>query len=131
MSASSCFDVAWNAASYYLTHRKNPALTRTALQLVVDLVHVDSGAFAARCLLDCVRVLGDMLRDQRCRLRSEVFSTQAAVVSILGAAHVRPHVAVFLSPLRESLIRGTRSRLFCQEALCALRCDALAHELQL
>jgi hypothetical protein len=46
------------------------------------------------------------------------------IVSTLGASYVRPHVPVLLSSLRESLIRGARSRLFCLEAL---RARALSH----
>lgn len=66
-----------------------------------------------------------MLRDQRCKLRAEAFITHAAIVHSLGAVYVRPHVAVLLASLREALIRGTRSRLFCPEALASL--TALAH----
>ena len=66
-----------------------------------------------------------MLRDQRCKLRAEAFVTHAAIVHSLGAVYVRPHVAVLLASLREALIRGTRSRLFCPEALASLA--ALAH----
>jgi hypothetical protein len=119
-AAPTCFSIAWAAASRHLSNRKHPALTRTALQLVINLVQVAPDVFAGRCLPDCVRVLGEMLRDQRCRLRSEAFSAHAAIVSTLGASYVRPHVPVLLSSLRESLIRGTRSRLFCLEALRAL-----------
>ena len=54
-------------------------------------------------------------------LRAEAFLTQAAIVRRLGATHTRPHMAVLLASLREALIRGSRSRLFCLEALAPLR----------
>ena len=49
--------------SRHLSNRKHPALTRTALQFVINLVHVAPYVFAGRCLSDCVRMLGEMLRD--------------------------------------------------------------------
>ena len=52
--------------------------------------------------------------------------THAAIVRRLGAAYVRPHVAVLLASLRDALIRGTRSRLFCPEALASLTAIALS-----
>lgn len=64
--------------------RRYPDITRCALRVVVDLVHVAPGVFAARCLPDCVRLLSDMLRDQRCKLRPEAFLTLAGIVRSLG-----------------------------------------------
>ena len=84
---------------------------------MINLVHVAPDVFAGRCLSDCVRMLGEMLRDNRCRLRSEAFSAHAAIVSTLGASYVRPHVPVLPSSLRESLIRGAR----CARASSASR----------
>ena len=122
----SAFTIAWRAASRHLASRRLPELTKTSLGLVVDLVNIAPARFAARCLPDCVRLLSDMLRDQRCKLRAEAFVTHAAIVRRLGATYVRPHVAVLLASLREALIRGTRSRLFCPAALASLTAIALS-----
>ena len=123
---NSCFTFAWTAGSQHLMQRRNPELTRTALRLVVDLVRIAPAVFVAHCLPDCIRMLSDMLRDQRCKLRAEAFVTHAAIVHSLGAAYLRPHVAVLLASLREALIRGVRSRLYCEEALLSLTAIALA-----
>ena len=123
---NSCFTFAWTAGSQHLMQRRNPELTRTALRLVVDLVRIAPAVFVAHCLPDCIRLLSDMLRDQRCKLRAEAFVTHAAIVHSLGAAYLRPHVAVLLASLREALIRGVRSRLYCEEALLSLTAIALA-----
>lgn len=125
VSALSCFTIAWAVASRQILSRRNPDITRTALRLVVDLIQIAPAEFASRCLPDCIRMLSDMLRDQRCKLRAEAFITHAAIVYSLGAVYVRPHVAVLLASLREALLRGTRSRLFCPEALASL--TAMAH----
>ena len=125
LKTHSCFTIAWTVASRQILLRKQPDVTRTALRLVVDLIQIAPAVFASRCLPDCVQMLSDMLRDQRCKLRAEAFVTHAAIVHSLGAVYVRPHVAVLLASLREALIRGTRSRLFCPEALASL--TALAH----
>lgn len=125
MSTLSCFTIAWTVASRQILSRRYPDITRTALRLVVDLIQIAPAVFASRCLPDCIRMLSDMLRDQRCKLRAEAFITHAAIVYSLGAVYVRPHVAVLLASLREALIRGTRSRLFCPEALASL--TAMAH----
>ena len=38
-----------------------------------ELLQLRRLVFAARCLPDCVRMLSEMLRDQRCKLRAEAF----------------------------------------------------------
>ena len=125
LPSRSVFAFAWAAASRHLLQRRNHELTRTALRLVIDLVRIAPAVFAAHCLPDCVRLVSDMLRDQRCKLRAEAFVTHAAIVRSLGASYLRPHVAVLLASLREALIRGSRSRLFCEEALASLTAIAL------
>ena len=57
------FTFAWEASKRFLVNRRHVDLTRTALQLVTDLVQISSGIFAAKCLPDCVKFLGEMLHD--------------------------------------------------------------------
>ena len=97
VGSQAVFSVAWTAARRYLAHRRYPELTRTAMSVLIDLVRIAPTVFATRCLPDSMRVLGDILRDQRSRLRGDTFVTQAAIVDALGSGHMRPYVVQLLT----------------------------------
>ena len=58
-------------------------------------------------------------------LRCAAFATQATVLERLGCERLRPHLQRtvlprLLPPLREALGKGTKSKLYCAEALLSL-----------
>ena len=52
----SCFRAAWDAARRFITNRRYQELTRSSLQLTLDLVHVSPPDFASSCLAETVRL---------------------------------------------------------------------------
>ena len=126
---TACFGVASEAATRHLSHRRDPELSHTALRLLAELARARPDEFAEAQLSECLRLLAETARTAHTRaaapLRCAAFATQATVLERLGRERLRPHLQRvvlprLLPPLREALGKGTKSKLYCAEALLSL-----------